>query len=47
MIGARRNGVSLVASTLQKSNFIRYSPGHIDITGLNGLRTAACECSQP
>ncbi len=44
MIGARRNSVSLVASTLQQSNFIRYSRGRIDITNLEGLRTTACEC---
>ncbi len=44
MIGARRNSVSLVASTLQQSNFIRYSRGRIDITNLDGLRTTACEC---
>jgi hypothetical protein len=42
MIGARRNSVSLVASTLQKSNFIRYSLGRTDITDLNGLRTNDC-----
>ena len=44
MIVARRDSVSLVASTLQQSNFIRYSRGRIDITDLNGLRTIACEC---
>jgi len=44
MIGARRNSVSLVASTLQQSNFIRYSRGRIDIINLDGLRTTACEC---
>ena len=47
MIGARRNGVSLVASKLQKSNFIRYSLGRIDITDLDRFRTTACQCSQP
>lgn len=40
-----RNSVSLVASTLQKSNFIRYSLGRIDITDLDGLRATACEWS--
>jgi len=44
MIGARRNSVSLVASTLQQSNFIRYSRGRIGTTDLDGLRTTACEC---
>jgi len=33
-----------VASTLQQSNFIRYSRGRIDITNLDGLRATACEC---
>ena len=44
MIGARRNSVSLVASTLQQANFIHYSRGHIEITNLDGLRNTACEC---
>jgi CRP-like cAMP-binding protein len=44
MIGARRNSVSLVASTLQEANFIHYSRGHIEITNLDGLRKTACEC---
>ncbi|WP_315701994.1 MULTISPECIES: Crp/Fnr family transcriptional regulator [unclassified Bradyrhizobium] len=44
MIGARRNSVSLVASTLQQANFIHYSRGHIDIIDLEGLKKTACEC---
>ena len=44
MIGARRNSVSLVAGTLQQSNFVRYSRGRIDIINLEGLRNTACEC---
>jgi CRP-like cAMP-binding protein len=44
MIGARRNSVSLVASTLQHANYIHYSRGHIEIINLDGLRTTACEC---
>ncbi|MFO1110529.1 MAG: Crp/Fnr family transcriptional regulator [Bradyrhizobium sp.] len=44
MIGARRNSVSLVASTLQQANYIHYSRGHIEITGLEGLRKITCEC---
>jgi CRP-like cAMP-binding protein len=44
MIGARRNSVSLVASTLQQANFIHYSRGHIEITDLGGLKKTACEC---
>ena len=44
MIGARRNSVSLVASTLQQANYIHYSRGHIDIIDIDGLRKTACEC---
>jgi CRP-like cAMP-binding protein len=44
MIGARRNSVSLVASTLQQANYIHYSRGHIEITSLEGLRKISCEC---
>jgi CRP-like cAMP-binding protein len=44
MIGARRNSVSLVASTLQQANYIHYSRGHIEITSLEGLGKTACEC---
>jgi len=44
MIGARRNSVSLVASTLQQANFIHYSRGHIEITDIEGLSKTACEC---
>jgi len=44
MIGARRNSVSLVASTLQQAHFIHYSRGHIEITDIEGLKKTACEC---
>jgi CRP-like cAMP-binding protein len=44
MIGARRNSVSLVASTLQQANYIHYSRGHIEITSLEGLSRTSCEC---
>ena len=44
MIGARRNSVSLVASTLQQANFIHYSRGHIEIIDVEGLSRTACEC---
>jgi CRP-like cAMP-binding protein len=44
MIGARRNSVSLVASTLQQANYIHYSRGHIDIIDIDGLKKTACEC---
>jgi CRP-like cAMP-binding protein len=44
MIGARRNSVSIVANTLQRSNYIRYSRGRIEITDLDGLNRSVCEC---
>jgi CRP-like cAMP-binding protein len=44
MIGARRNSVSQVASTLQRAKFIHYSRGHIEITDLDGLIKVSCEC---
>jgi CRP-like cAMP-binding protein len=44
MIGSRRNAVSLVAHTLQQSNVIRYSRGHIEITDPEALKKSACEC---
>lgn len=44
MIGARRNSVSLVASTLMQSKIIRYSRGQVEIIDLEGLRKNACEC---
>jgi len=44
MIGARRNSVSIVAHSLQRSNYIRYSRGHIEIIDLEGLTRTACEC---
>ena len=44
MIGARRNSVSLAASTLQQASYIHYSRGHIEILDLDGLRRMACEC---
>jgi hypothetical protein len=44
MIGARRNSVSMVASTLQQSGVIHYSRGHIEILDLDVLKKATCEC---
>jgi CRP-like cAMP-binding protein len=44
MIGARRNSVSLVANTLQQSNLIRYSRGHIELNDPIGLSKSAFEC---
>jgi CRP-like cAMP-binding protein len=44
MIGARRNSVSIVAHTLQQSNLIRYSRGHIEIVDPDALVKSTCEC---
>jgi CRP-like cAMP-binding protein len=44
MIGARRNSVSIVASTMQQLKYIRYSRGHVEIIDLDGLNRTACEC---
>jgi CRP-like cAMP-binding protein len=44
MIGARRNSVSLVASTLQQANFIHYSRGHIEILDIDGFSKTWFEC---
>jgi CRP-like cAMP-binding protein len=44
MIGVRRNAVSLIAHTLQRAGIIKYCRGHIDITDMEALKDAACEC---
>jgi CRP-like cAMP-binding protein len=44
MMGVRRTSVSLVASTLQAANFIKYRRGHVRIVDVDGLKDAACEC---
>ena len=44
MIGARRNSVSLVATTLQQANFIHYSRGRVELNDPDALSKTACEC---
>ncbi len=44
MLGARRTSVTLAAGTLQRSGFIRYSRGRIQVVDHKGLEGAACEC---
>src|SRR3954451_14359877 len=46
MLGVRRTSVSLVASTLQKADFIKYRRGHIKILDAARLQSGACECYQ-
>jgi CRP-like cAMP-binding protein len=44
MLGVRRTSVTIVASTLQQAGLIRYKRGRIQITDMEGLQDAACEC---
>lgn len=44
MLGVRRPGVSLAASTLQDAGLIQYKRGRVAITDRKGLEEAACEC---
>jgi CRP-like cAMP-binding protein len=44
MIGVQRNSVSTVAHALQESGVIKYSRGNIEITDLEALKRASCEC---
>jgi CRP-like cAMP-binding protein len=46
MLGVRRSAVSLVAGTLQKAGFIRYSRGHIHLVDIAQVEAGACECYQ-
>jgi CRP-like cAMP-binding protein len=44
MLGVRRTSVTAVALTLQQAGLIKYSRGNIQISNVEGLRDAACEC---
>jgi len=44
MLGSRRSGVTIAASTLQKAGFIHYERGHVAILDRAGLEDATCEC---
>jgi CRP-like cAMP-binding protein len=46
MLGVRRSSVSVVAHTLQRAGMVKYARGKIQITDLEGLREATCECYQ-
>jgi CRP-like cAMP-binding protein len=44
MLGSRRSGVSIAASTLRAAGFITYANGIITILDRPGLEEASCEC---
>jgi CRP-like cAMP-binding protein len=44
MLGVRRSGVSVAASTLQTAGLVRLLRGHVLILDHDGLVTAACDC---
>ena len=44
MLGSRRSGVTIAASTLRAAGFIRYAQGVITILDRPGLEDASCEC---
>ena len=44
MLGVRRTSVSLVAGNLQKSGFIRYRRGHIQLLDIEAIQSGSCEC---
>lgn len=46
MIGVQRNAVSAVAHALQEAGIIKYSRGNIEITNIEALEKASCECYQ-
>jgi CRP-like cAMP-binding protein len=44
MLGVQRTSVTVVAHTLQQAGMVKYARGKIQITNLEGLQEAACEC---
>jgi CRP-like cAMP-binding protein len=46
MLGCRRSGVTIAASTLQKAGLVSYARGKINILDRQSLENTACECYQ-
>ncbi|MGP6159260.1 MAG: helix-turn-helix domain-containing protein [Vulcanimicrobiaceae bacterium] len=44
MLGSRRSGVTIAATTLQKAGFTQYHRGHITVLDRAGLEATTCEC---
>ena len=44
MLGSRRSGVTIAASTLRAAGFIEYAQGMITVLDRAGLEDASCEC---
>lgn len=44
MLGVQRSGLSIVAGSLQRDGYIRYTRGRVNIVDRAGLESGACEC---